>query len=60
MVNSVGKVAELLQNHFQLKINITSAEVLRLNCEGNIYLRNGEVDMTINYYEKALSMGGKE
>jgi hypothetical protein len=28
--------------------------------EGNIYLRNGEVDMTINYYEKALSMGGKE
>jgi hypothetical protein len=33
MVRSVESVVELLQNHLNLKVNITSAEVLRLNCD---------------------------
>ena len=33
MVRSVESVVELLQDHLNLKVNITSAEVLRLNCK---------------------------
>lgn len=28
--------------------------------EGNVYLRSGEVDMTIECYDKALLLGDKE
>jgi hypothetical protein len=31
MVRSVGGVVDLLQTHLQLDVNVTSAEVLRLN-----------------------------
>lgn len=33
MVRSVQSVVELLQTHLGLTVNVTSAEVLRLNCE---------------------------
>lgn len=32
MVRSVEKVVELLQSNLKLNINMTSADVLRLNC----------------------------
>jgi hypothetical protein len=33
MVRSVEKVVDLLQTQLKLNINMTSAEVLRLNCK---------------------------
>jgi len=60
MVRSVEKVVELLQNHLALDINITSADVLRLNYEGNVHLRSGEVDKAIQCYDRALELGDKE
>eukprot|EP00981_Chlorochromonas_danica_P005052 scaffold1016_cov175-Ochromonas_danica.AAC.10 len=60
MVRSVEKVVELLQSTLHIDINMTSADVLRLNYEGNIYLRSGEVDQAIECYDKALSLGDKE
>ena len=33
MVRSVETVVELLQTHLSYSVNITSAEVLRLNCK---------------------------
>lgn len=60
MVRSVEKVVELLQQYLNLNINITSADVLRLNYEGNVFLRNGQVDLAIECYNKALDLGGIE
>lgn len=79
MVRSVERVVDLLQSHMKLNINMTSADVLRLNCkylftatvsylmigldivdEGNIHLRNGEVDLAIDCYDQALALGDKE
>ena len=56
-VRSVGSIVEILQDHLNLNVNITSAETLRLNYEGNILLRNGQVDEAIEFYDKALSLG---
>lgn len=58
MVRSVEKVVDLLQQYLNLKINVTSADVLRLNYDGNIFLRNGQVDQAIECYNKALELGG--
>lgn len=60
MVRSVEKVVELLQQYLNLNINVTSADVLRLNYEGNVFLRNGQVDLAIDCYNKALELGDKE
>ena len=60
MIRSVENVVDLLQTHLNLQVNITSAEVLRLNYEGNIHLRNGEVDSAIDCYDKALELGDRE
>ena len=38
MVRSVESVVELLQDHLDLKVNITSAEVLRLNCKFSLVI----------------------
>jgi len=58
MVRSVEKVVEILQQYLNLNINVTSADVLRLNYEGNVFLRNGQVDSAIDCYNKALEFGG--
>ena len=60
MVRSVETVVSLLQEHLHLKVNITSADVLRLNYEGNVFLREGEVDYAIDRYNRALALGDKE
>jgi tetratricopeptide (TPR) repeat protein len=60
MVRSVESVASLLKMHLSLDINATSAEALRLNYEGNVHLRNGDVDQAIECYNIALEMGDKE
>jgi tetratricopeptide (TPR) repeat protein len=60
MVRSVETVVGLLQTHLHLDVNVTSAEVLRLNYEGNVYLRGGEVDLAIECYDKALELGDRE
>jgi tetratricopeptide (TPR) repeat protein len=60
MVRSVETVVSLLQEHMHLTVNVTSAEVLRLNYEGNVFLREGEVDQAIECYNKALALGDKE
>jgi hypothetical protein len=52
MVRSVETVVGLLQTHLHLDVNVTSAEVLRLNYEGNVYLRGGDVDLAIECYDK--------
>lgn len=59
-VRSVDTVVELLQQYLNLAVNITSAEVLRLNYEGNVFLRNGDVDHAIECYDKALELGDRE
>ena len=59
-VRSVDTVVELLQTYLNMKVNITSAEVLRLNYEGNVFLRNGDVDNAIECYDKALELGDRE
>lgn len=59
-VRSIETVVELLQKHLSLAVNYTSAEVLKLNYEGNIYLRNGDVDNAISCYDRALELGDKE
>eukprot|EP01031_Cornospumella_fuschlensis_P031275 gene31275-37795_t len=56
MLRSVEKVVEVLQSTLQININQTSAEVLRLNYEGNVYLRAGELDQAIDCYDKALQL----
>lgn len=60
MLRSVESVVDLLQKNLQLNVNATAAEVLRLNYEGNVYLKNGEVDLAIEMYNKALKLGDKE
>lgn len=60
MVRSVEKVVQLLQMHLNLDINVTSADVLRLNYEGNVHLRNGQVDSAIDCYDAALALKDKE
>ena len=60
MVRSVETVVSLLQEHLNIKVNITQAEVLRLNYEGNVFLREGEVDYAIDRYNRALALGDKE
>jgi len=59
-VRSVDTVVELLQTYLNLPVNLTSAEVLRLNYEGNVFLRNGDVDRAIDCYDKALELGDRE
>ena len=60
MVRSVDSVVNLLKSHLSLDINATSAEALRLNYEGNVHLRNGDVDLAVSCYNTALGMGDKE
>ena len=60
MVRSVETVVQLLKTHLYLDVNTTSAEVLRLNYEGNIHLRNGNIGQAIDCYNLALQMGDKE
>lgn len=60
MVRSVERVVDLLQKHLNLDINVTSADVLRLNYEGNVHLRNGQVDSAIACYDAALRLGDRE
>lgn len=60
MVRSVETVVALLQEHLNLNVNITSAEVLRLNYEGNVFLREGDVDKAVECYNQALALGDKE
>lgn len=60
MVRSVESVVNLLQTHLNVDVNMTSAETLRLNYEGNILLRNGQVDDAIECYNKALSLGDQD
>lgn len=60
MVRSVEIVVNLLQTNLNLNVNITSAEVLKLNYEGNVFLRSGEVDSAIDCYNKALDLGDHE
>ena len=57
-VRSVDSIVDLLQAHLDMNVNVTSAEVLRLNYEGNILLRAGKVDDAIDKYSRALSLGG--
>lgn len=59
-VRSVDSIVDLLQTHLDINVNITSAEVLRLNYEGNIQLRAGNVDAAIDNYSHALSLGDGE
>lgn len=60
MLRSVESVVQLLQDSLKLDINITAAEVLRLNYEGNLHLKSGKVDLAIEFYDKALKFGDKE
>ena len=59
-VRSVETVVDLLQTHLKLDVNVTSAEVLRLNYEGNVFLRNGDADAAIECYDGALELGDGE
>ena len=59
-VRSVDSIVDLLQKHLDMNVNVTSAEVLRLNYEGNILLRAGKVDDAIDKYSRALSLGDRE
>jgi tetratricopeptide (TPR) repeat protein len=59
-VRSVQSVVELLQTHLDLNVNYTSAEVLRLNYEGNAHLTNGNLDAAINCYNQAIELGDPE
>lgn len=59
-VRSVDAVVSLLQSELKLNVNMTSAAVLRLNYEGNVHLRNGEVDLAVDCYDRALELGDKE
>lgn len=59
-VRSVDSIVDLLQTHLDMHVNVTSAEVLRLNYEGNIQLRAGNVDAAIDNYSRALSLGDGE
>lgn len=56
-VRSVDAVVSLLQENMDIDVNLTEAEVLKLNYEGNVYLRDGEVDLAIESYSSALSLG---
>lgn len=56
-VRSVDAVVSLLQENLDIGVNLTEAEVLKLNYEGNVYLRDGEVDQAIESYSSALSLG---
>ena len=56
-VRSVDAVVSLLQEILDMEVNLTSAEVLKLNYEGNVYLRDGEVDKAIESYSSALVLG---
>ena len=60
MVRSVDTVVSLLKTHLSLDVNTTSAEALRLNYEGNVHLRNGDVDKAIDCYNTALGLGDGE
>ena len=55
-VRSVDAVVSLLQDNLNLDVNLTSAEVLKSNYEGNVYLRDGDVDKAIECYDSALSL----
>ncbi len=56
-VRSVDAVVALLQDNLNLDVNLTSANVLKLNYEGNVYLRDGEVDKAVECYDSALALG---
>ena len=60
MLRSVESVVELLQDNLEIDINVTAAEVLRLNYEGNLHLKSGKVDLAIEFYDKALAFGDQE
>ena len=60
MVRSVETVVDLLQTHLNLAVNVTSAKVLDLNYEGNVHLRNGDLDAAIECYDRALDLGDRE
>lgn len=56
-VRSVETVVNLLQNELGVNVNLTAAEVLRLNYDGNLNLSEGKVEEAILCYDKALSLG---
>jgi hypothetical protein len=60
MVRSVETVVALLQTHLNLAVNVTSAKVLDLNYEGNVHLRNGDLDSAVDCYDRALALGDRE
>jgi tetratricopeptide (TPR) repeat protein len=60
MVRSVDIVVDLLQRHLKLDVNLTSAEVLRLNFEGNAYLKSNDADRAIECYDRALELRDPE
>lgn len=60
MVRSVESIVDLLQTHLKLNINLISAEVLKLNYDGNAFLKSGDVDQAIDCYDKAIELGDKE
>ena len=53
-VRSVENVVKILQDSLGIVVNLTSAEVLRLNYDGNFYLSEGKVDQAIQCYDQAL------
>jgi tetratricopeptide (TPR) repeat protein len=53
----VETVANLLQNQIGVLVNLTSAEVLRLNYDGNLNLSQGDIDGAIKCYDQALRLG---
>ena len=53
-VRSVENVVKILQDSLSLPVNLTSAEVLRLNYDGNFYLSEGKVDEAIRCYDQAI------
>ncbi|KAJ1401657.1 hypothetical protein B484DRAFT_236619 [Ochromonadaceae sp. CCMP2298] len=59
-VASVDRIVELLETHLELEINRTTSVVLKLNYEGNMLLKIGEVDTAIKCYDKAMEMRDKE
>jgi tetratricopeptide (TPR) repeat protein len=56
-VRSVDAVVSLLEENLGVNVNMTAAQVLKLNYEGNVYLRDGEVDKAIDSYSGALRIG---
>ena len=55
-VRSVENVVKILQDSLGIPVNLTSAEVLRLNYDGNFYLSEGKVEEAIRCYDQAIQL----